>query len=432
MAVITPFRPLHYDPAVVGDIVQVVAPPYDVISDAYRDRLYQRSPYNVVRLILNPESDPYAAAARELAAWRRSGALVCDAAPAVCFYVENFRLPGGGMRERAGIMAAVRLEAFSSGRIRPHERTFARAKEDRMRLLRACRTNLSPIFGLYAGRPHALDPLRRIATQRRPDIDLRDDTDEQHRVWFITETPAIDAVAAALADAELVIADGHHRYETALTYRDELHAAGQRDPNAPHDAILMYLTSVSDPGLVILPTHRVLHQLPAGSPSDLPGRLRAWFRVQVFPRSAQAAFMNAVRAGHGRFGLVLRDHEDLMLASVEDEAGVAQRLAALAPAVRVLDVAMLDTVVLRGVVGIDCTAEAQAGRLSYTHDDASAFRAVEAGAAAAFLINPPSISEMLAVCEAGETMPEKSTYFFPKLLSGLVFRPLDPEPPSTQ
>ncbi len=424
MAVIKPFRPLRYDPAVVGDLAQVVAPPYDVISNAYRDQLYQRSPYNAVRLILNPASDPYAAAARELAAWRRSGALVCDAAPAVCFYVENFRLPDGSVRERAGIMAAVRLETFSSRRIRPHERTFARAKEDRMHLLRACGTNLSPIFGLYAGHPHALDPVRRIAAERRPDIDLRDDASERHRVWFVTEPTAIDAVAGALADAELVIADGHHRYETALAYRDERRAAGQQDPNAPHDSILMYLTSINDPGLVILPTHRVLQELSAGAPVDLAGRLRPWFRLQMFPRSAQAEFMTAVRVGHGRFGLVLRDHEDLILASIEDEAGVAQRLASLAPAVRALDVAMLDTVVLRGLVGIDCSAEAQAGRLTYTHDDGSAFQAVAAGAAAAFLINPPNISEVIAVCEAGETMPEKSTYFFPKLLSGLVFRSL--------
>jgi len=428
MAVIKPFRPLRYAPAVVGDLAQVVAPPYDVISATYRDRLYHRSPYNVVRVILNPASDPYAAAAGELAAWQRGGALVRDAAPAVCFYVENFRLPDGSARERAGIMAAVRLEAFSTGRIRPHERTFARAKEDRMRLLRACRTNLSPIFGLYAGRPHALDPARGIAAVRPPDIDLHDDAGERHRVWFVTETPAIDAIAAALADAELVIADGHHRYETALAYRDELHAAGQRDPEAPHDFILMYLTSINDPGLVILPTHRVLHQLPTGNLTDLTGRLRPWFRLQMFPPTAQPEFMTAVRAGHGRFGLVLRDHESFILASIADEAGVASCLASLAPAVRALDVAMLDTVVLRRLVGIDCTAEAQAGRLTYTHDESSALEAVAAGAAAAFLINPPSIAEVVAVCAAGETMPEKSTYFFPKLLSGLVFRPLGADP----
>ncbi len=186
MVMLRPFRVLRYDPQAVGELAAVVAPPYDVISDAYRDTLYARSEHNVVRLILNRDADRYAAAASLLRAWRETGILVQDAQAALCYYVEDFTLPDGTARQRAGIMAAVRLESFDTGNIRPHERTFARAKADRMSLLQACRTNLSPIFGLYADRHDALEPARRAAASRAADIDLRDDSGERHRLWLLT------------------------------------------------------------------------------------------------------------------------------------------------------------------------------------------------------------------------------------------------------
>ena len=425
MATVKPFRPLRYNAAAVGDLSTVVAPPYDVISDSYRDTLYARSPHNVVRLILNPAADRYGAAAAAWQEWRRSGVLVRDAQPALCYYVENFALPDGRQCERAGIIGAVRLETFQTGRIRPHERTFARHKEDRMKIMRACRANLSPIFGLYADKQTALDPAREVAASRAADIDLRDDAGERHRVWLLTDPRVISAITEALAPEEIVIADGHHRYETALAYRDQFHAEGQTDPEAPHNFIMMYLASMSDPGLVILPTHRVVTGALRVDAAEALSRLRRYFALQAFPSSARREFTAHVQAAHGRFGIALAGRDELLVATLADAAGIEPYVAPLAPSVRRLDVAVLDRVILRGLLDIDCTAAAQDGKLAYTHDDDSALDAVRDGGQAAFLINPPSMDEVLAVCVAGETMPEKSTYFYPKLLTGLVFHPLD-------
>jgi len=420
-----PFRPLRYDPATVGDLAAVVAPPYDVISDAERDALYARSEYNVVRLILNRDSDRYAAAATLLRRWRETGVLVQDGRAALCCYVEDFALPDGSMRQRAGIISAVRLESFDTGNIRPHERTFSRAKEDRMRLLQACHTNLSPIFGLYADRQDALEPARRVAASRKADIDLTDANGERHRVWWLTEASDVAAIRDALAAESVVIADGHHRYETALAYRDHLRAAGAVDPEAPHNFILMYLTSMSDPGLVVLPTHRVLVSGLQGDPGMVVERVRRHFRLTAFAAAARAEFKAALRQTPGRFGMVVAGSDQLFVAGVDDPASLDAYLSPLAPAVRRLDVTVLDRVILRGLLEVDCTQAAQAGRLTYTHDDDHAIDAVRRGAQVAFLINPPRMEDVVAVCAAGETMPEKSTYFFPKLLTGLVFHPLD-------
>jgi uncharacterized protein (DUF1015 family) len=428
MVMLRPFRPLRYHPAAVGDLAAVVAPPYDVVSEAYRDTLYARSEHNVIRLILNRDADRYTAAATLLRQWRATGVLVQDTQTALCYYVEDFTLPDGTARQRAGVMAAVRLESFDGGRIRPHERTFSRAKEDRLRLLQACRTNLSPIFGLYADKPDALEPARCVAARRTPDIDLRDDSGERHRLWLLTDPTEISAIGDALAAEAVVIADGHHRYETALAYRDQMRVAGAADPDDAHNFVLMYLTSMSDPGLVILPTHRVLVDGIAGDPASLPERLRRHFRLTAFAGSARHEFKAALRQTPGRFGVAVAGCDELFIAGVDDVGSLDPYLSQLASEVRRLDVTVLDRVILRGVLDVDCTQAAQAGRLTYTHDDDSALDAVRHGAQAAFLINPPRIEDVVAVCAAGETMPEKSTYFFPKLLTGLVFHALDYTP----
>jgi uncharacterized protein (DUF1015 family) len=427
MAELRPFRPLRYNPKLIGDLSAVVAPPYDVISPARRDALYERSPYNAVRLILNRSDDPYGAAAELLAAWRRSGVLVRDPRAALCYHVERFTLPTGQTYERQGVLGIVRLEPFHTGRIRPHERTFARHREDRMRILRACRTNLSPIFGLFADRMDALDPARAVAADRAPDVAIEDDTGVRHRVWFVTDAAAIRAVGRALVEETIFIADGHHRYETALAYADEHRREHGPADDAPHNFVLMYLTSMNDPGLVILPTHRLLSGVPGLHGPRVGEQLRRYFRVTPFPRTARDDFYAHLHesAEEVRLGVAFADSPELLVLAVEDFARLERFEADLAPAVRRLDVAVLDAVVLRGMLGIACAAATEAGQLTYTHDDAKALDAVTRGAQAAFLMNPPHIENVQAVCLAGETMPEKSTYFYPKLLTGLVFHPLD-------
>ncbi len=432
MAILRPFRPLRYNPAVVGDLSTVVAPPYDVISEAQRDVLYARSRHNVVRLILNRSADPYREAGELLRTWCRNGVLIREVPPALCYYVEQFQLPDGSPRQREGVIGIVRLEPFHTGRIRPHERTFARAKEDRMRLLRACHTNLSPIFGLFAGKMEALDPARRIAATHAADVSVRDSSDVQHQLWLLTQPDAIAAITDALREDTVFIADGHHRYETALAYSEDCRRQGATDDNAPHNFVLMYLTCMSHPGLVILPTHRVLAATGIES-REIVTRLRRHFRLAAFPRTARAEFWSCLRHAFQpvRLGVALAGSDELYVATLDDPAVMDQYAAELAPRVRRLDVTVLDTVILRGVLGIDCAAAAQEKRLTYTHDDDAAFSAVDGGAQVGFLMNPPRIDDVQAVCLAGQTMPEKSTYFFPKLLTGLVFHPLDDDGAAT-
>lgn len=427
MAVIRPFRALRYNLAVVPDLSAVVAPPYDVISAARRDALYDHSEYNAVRLILNRAPDPYAAAAEALQTWRRDGVLRRDPQPSLCYHVEDFVHPDGTAHRREGVIGAVRLEPFASGRIRPHERTFARHKEDRMRILRAVRANLSPIFGLFADQVTALDPARAVAATRAPDMALQDDMGVRHRAWLISDPTRIDAISGALAHQTIFIADGHHRYETALAYADECRAQGAIDAQAPHNFIMMYLASMSDPGLVILPTHRVVAGAASAQASAPVARLRQHFRLTPFVRGARDAFLACLRQHRddGGIGVVVAGSNEWYVATLADSTALDTHAAHLAPVVRRLDVAILDTVILRGLMGIDCTAAAQAGQLTYTHDDEDALRAIDAGAHAVFLMNAPRIEDVQAVCLAGETMPEKSTYFYPKLPTGLVFRPLE-------
>jgi len=424
VAILRPFRPLRYNPAVVTDLAAVVAPPYDVISPAQRDALYDRDPHNVVRLILNRSEDPYTDAAATLDTWRREQVLTQDAEPAIGYHVEHFSLPDGGRRTRTGILAAVRLEDLDSGVIRPHERTFARAKEDRLRLITACRTNLSAIFGMFDGQPDALDPLRGEALRRRPDIEVHDDMGVGHRLWLVREADVVAAVTNALLHTTIFIADGHHRYETALAYRERRRAEGSNDAEDPCNYVLMYLASTADPGLVILPTHRVLSGPSMPGAAAVVDRLRTHFDLETLPRQElHRRLLQGTRAR--QFGVVLAGQGDGLLASMRDEAALESHLRDLHPSVRSLDVAILDSAVLRGLLGIDCTAAAQQGRLTYTHDDAAAFAAVAADATAAFLMAPPRIDDVVTVCLAGQTMPQKSTYFFPKLLTGLVFHSLD-------
>jgi uncharacterized protein (DUF1015 family) len=416
-----PFRALHYDPAHVGALADVIAPPYDVIGPAQLDRLYDRSPYNVVRLILNRSADRYAAAASELADWRGRGMLVQDHEPGYYYYVQDFRLADGSAHQRSGVMAAVRLEPFTAGSILPHERTFASAKSDRLKLMNACHANLSPIFGVYPHGRDATAPLREFAAATSPWIDVADG-EERHRVWRITAPATIAQVTAALRDVTVFIADGHHRYETALTYRDQRRAAGDTSPDAAHNFLLMYLCAMDDPGLVILPTHRIWR---GALPADWLARIREHCEIEPVARAEVFARL-AAETRPGSLGVHHRDGTALLHLRAQDLGAVDRLLADVHPVVRHLDVSILDGFLLAGLLGIDGARAGQDGTLSFTHDDGEALASVDAGgAAAAFLLRSPRMSEVEAACRAGQTMPQKSTYFFPKLQTGLVFHLLD-------
>lgn len=430
MVILRPFRALHYNTEAVGDLAAVIAPPYDVIDDAHLERLYARHRHNVVRLILNREADRYSAAAAEYSGWRERKILVQDSDPCLYYYVQDFRLPDGSSHQREGLIAAVRLQAFSEGHIRPHERTFARAKEDRLKLVRACRANLSPLFGLYANRARALDPARELRAAQAPWLDVVDEFNERHRVWRVCDPASVTRIAAALQDGTIFIADGHHRYETSLNYREERAAAGGLDPASPVNFVLMYLASMDDPGLVILPTHRVIRRLPEGTAADLPGRLASQFDTEEFPCTGagqeSALRMLARETRPGCFLLRTSNPDRLLSLRLRDPAAVDEALKDTHPAVRRLDVSILDAFLLARLLNIDCGRAGQEGALTYTHSTERAFAAVaDEGAPAAFLLRATRTSEVEAVCMSGEVMPQKSTYFYPKLLSGLVFHSLE-------
>ncbi len=420
------FRPLRYSIQAIGGLSLVVAPPYDVISEAERDALYERSEWNSVRLILNRDDDRYGASAKLLKQWRDTAILQRENEPVLCYYIENFEV-GGVAYERTGLIGRVQLEAFAQGSIRPHEKTFARAKQDRMKVLQACRTNLSSIFGLVSASPDIFAPAREDALRRPPDMDLQQDNGWRHRVWLITAADVIDELARSFRSETVFIADGHHRYETALEYRELRRAGGEKDPEAGFNFVMMYLTSMHDPGLVVLPTHRVVRPGAGLDPQALLAQLCEHFDVRSF-RSFEADRFRAAlhQAPRGSaFGLAAAASDERLVVTLSDRALLDRYAGPIAPAVQRLDVTLLDAVVLRGLAGLDPAVAERSGHLVYMHDDAEALASVDRDGNTAFLLAPPRLEDVEAVCLSGETMPQKSTYFFPKLLTGLVFNPLD-------
>ncbi len=422
-----PFRALHYNPDVV-DMDTVLAPPYDVIDDAERDELYARSSHNAVRLILSKEADRYAAAGRDLAAWRRDGVLVRETSPNFYLYVQEFAMPDGSLRERSGVLASVRLEPFADGNIMPHERTFPKAKADRLKIMETCRTNLSPIFGIY---PSGDDRIAEICARARKDspwTDAGDNRGGRHRVWRIGAADDVAVLRDCYANTRVFIADGHHRYETALEYRDRRRAAGG-DEQAAYNYLLMYLCPMEESGLVILPTHR-LWCGPLGSSDEWLGKLEQAFSVEAVEVSNAKDLQTRLEAesAKGVLALRLRGHGGAYLLRPKDWGAIERALSEVPAVLRDLDVTVLDAFVFEQTLGVDYLEDTEAGRVVYTHEDDLAFSSVESGnAQAAFLLRAPKIEEVQSVCLAGEVMPQKSTYFHPKLQTGLVFHVLDDE-----
>jgi uncharacterized protein (DUF1015 family) len=397
MAVVRPLAALRYDPARVGDVGQVLAPPYDVITPAEQTELYARSPHNVIRLILPREADRGTAAARTLREWVGSGVLRPDPGPALYLYSQQFTLADGATRRRDGLLCRLRLEDFSSGVVRPHERTLPGPKADRLAILRATGANLSAIFGLYAG---SGEPLRELCGGARLGAPLID-VAGWHQLWRVTDAATIARVQAALADETIIIADGHHRYETALAYRDE------QPGNEAAQYVLAYLANMEEEGVVILPTHRLVRGPLGLQAGALEARLRQAFTVGAADGRRRPGEIDCVLPDrHLRLRATPRAHE---------------RLRDLPPVLRSLEVELLRRAILEPVLGVGAEA------LDFTHDDEEAIAAVASGrAAAALLVNPPSMAQVHEVCLAGEVMPEKSTYFYPKLATGLVFNLVGP------
>ena len=427
MAEVRPFRALRYDPA-VADPSLTIAPPYDVISPELQAQLYERDPHNIIRIEYGRErpddsesSNKYTRAAADLRAWREAGVLVLDAQPALYVYRQQFTW-GGQSYERTAYFGAVRLEEWDRGIIKPHEHTLSNPKADRMNLLRATRTQVSPVYSLY--RPRGGERIEWLPGD--PVIQCEADG-QRHRVERAAGAP-VEAFAAMIANADVYIADGHHRYETALAYRDEVRARSSSwTGEEPENFVLMALTPYDDPGLLVLPTHRLVH-LPSVS-ADALARVSRHFDAQpvdagdvdaAVARLADAGTRTAAFIAAGLPGgphlLTLRDRAAVEAMMPADGLAAWKRL----------DVNVLQYGILEAVFGIDDAALKAGGAISYEQSAASALEAVHSGdAQLAFLLNATPIAQVAAVADAGGRMPQKSTYFQPKLPTGLVLRPLD-------
>ncbi len=417
MTDVQPLRALHYDPAAVGDLANVTAPPYDVIDERQREELIARSPFNVVAVDLPVGGyDRYEAAREQFESWQLQGILVRDPEPALWAHVQDYTGPDGRRRQRRGFFCRVRIEGYGPGGVRPHERTHPGPKEDRLRLTRATRANISPIFSLYSDPEQAAWSALEPATSERPWAEVTDDGGTTHRVWRVTDAQAIAAVQAATREAELLIADGHHRYETMDAYAQEIGGEGD------HRFILMCLVALEDPGLTVFPTHRVVRDLDEARWRALEEALERDFEItdvaleELAPRDPEGALqMGYFDAREGRAKrLRLRDQ------TIADEA-----LKGHSEAYRRLDTAVLETLILKGALGLSDDDISHFHGMFYARDTDEAVEMVRSGGYdAAFVMRPTPVSQVREIAASGENMPPKSTYFFPKLLTGLLFNPL--------
>jgi uncharacterized protein (DUF1015 family) len=415
MAEIEPLRALRYDPGKTGGLQDVVAPPYDVIDAEQHAELAARSPYNIVRIDL-PEGgdDRYERAAQLWDQWRGEAVVVSEQAPTLWTLAQEYTGPDGRRRTRQGFFARVRVEPYGPGRIRPHERTHPGPKEDRLRLTRATRTNLSPIFSLYSDPSGAaFNAVQRAQTGWAQTVD---DDGTVNRLGRVDDPEAIATAVQTLRRGELLIADGHHRYETARVYADEIGGDG------PHRYVLMCLVALEDPGLTVFPTHRLVRGLTSQQHEELAGALRRDFAIAELDDPQQLA---PEPSGIVKLGYIDSHFRRPFMLTLKDPAIAEAALPDRAEPYRQLDTAVLEALILKGALGLSDHDIDELNGLGYARDFAQALESVQSGTYdAAFFMAPTPIQRVQEVAAAGESMPPKSTYFFPKVPTGLLFNPL--------
>jgi uncharacterized protein (DUF1015 family) len=443
MATILPFKGIMYNPDKLGDLAQVMTPPYDVISSDEQQAFYDRHPRNVIRLILGKSSgrdtaadNPHTRAAATYRRWLADGTLRQDPAPA--FYLTSVEFPfEAGRRTRMGLIARVGLEPFEKGIVLPHERTYSAVKTERLGLMKACHTNFSPIFSIYPDQGSVLASLQRTVAEIPPEMDFRDDRDHRHRLWRITDPGLHGRISAHMQALPIFIADGHHRYETALAYRDWA-AANLPGFTAQHPAnfIMMYLASMADPGLIILPTHRMLNRISPMAAAAFGERARKFFCVRFFPfdqenfAAVQTTFLNEL--GHATaqngIGALLKNRAEFLLLTLKPGVMGQYFGQEAPPELNALDVTVLTRVVLIELLGFAPADLDDKALIGYSSDAREALGAVLKGSCEASLIlNPTRMAQVRQIAEKGLVMPRKSTFFYPKVITGQVLNSLLPE-----
>jgi uncharacterized protein (DUF1015 family) len=418
MAEIRPFRGLRYS-ADAGPIESLTAPPYDVLSPADREQYASRSLHNVVHLTL-PEhkSDDrskyvrYARSAALLTEWRKDGTLALEDRPAIYRLTQSFSLPRhAGSYTRTSIIALIKVEPYENGVVLPHEQTFPKHKEDRLRILEATRSHLECIFGLYED-PNG-DVLSAIQSAAvGSEVVTRSDDGVHQHLEPILDEEVTQRVMALLSDKKVWIADGHHRYETALAFRQ---SQGEREGSIAEDYMLMALTSMSDPGLVLLPTHRIVSTVPGGPEQALAKLAQVFDITEHHSRNMEAHLAREQAEGRRAFGVALEGGRGYVLVPKDDQTLLGMIDTQDTPHLKGLDVTVLHRVILEKILGVQGL-----DNISYTRDPLEAVRSADEGQGIAFLMNPPTVDDMKTIALGGEKMPQKSTYYYPKILSGLV------------
>ena len=437
MAEIFPFRAFRYNPALV-EPANVLTQPYDKITPAMAEKYAAASPYNLIpvekgkaRAEDSPTDSVYTRAAKSLEEWIRARVIVQDAAPSFYAYFQEYTVPGTSERRtRKGFIAVGRIEDYSAGVIFRHEQTLSGPKADRLELLRNTQTHTGQLFMLYSDPASRVDDLLDKAAGTKPEVELRDEYDVVHKLWPIINTQTLESIRREMADKKLVIADGHHRYETALAYRDECRArAGRIDPMAPYEKVMMTLFNTAGKGLTILPTHRVVANVPNFSFAGFRGALDDAFDVQSFPfhgssdrPAAYQQFRLALARGQAQraIGAYAGDGAYYVLVP-RKEANLDALLQGVSPAQRRLDVVVLHRLILERGLKITQDAVKTEKNITYEREMDTAVGEVDAGRAQiCFLLNPVSVETVAEMAMGGEVLPQKSTDFFPKLMSGIT------------
>ncbi|MGN1059068.1 MAG: DUF1015 domain-containing protein [Clostridia bacterium] len=433
MAHIIPFKGMRFNTDKTGDLQLVTTPPYDIISPEEQEGFYQKHENSVIRLEFGKEfpedtenNNRYTRAAQDLKSWIDQQVLIFEEKPAVYLYEEVFTLKNGETKAFKGFMTLVELEEFSKKIVLPHEETLSKAKTDRFNLMDATHANFSPIYCLYIDEKQKLSPIIRDIAAKKPDISFTAADGILQNLWIVTDEAVIQAVQAGFADRQLFIADGHHRYETALNFRNKLRAENPADgPDALYNYVMMLLVDMDDPGLVVFPTHRMLKDLAHFDEEQVLAALSDTFRAEkIMTGSDAAADMEKALATAPKSDKVFAFYtgkDYFYLLTLTDKQAMSAAISGKSDAYLGLDVTVLHTLILQKVFGIDMENMANQKNLVYTKQAEEAVSSVRGGGfQCAFLLNATKVREIKDVSLANEKMPQKSTYFYPKIITGLV------------
>ena len=427
MAEIKPFKGMRYNTFLAGKIGELCCPPYDIISEEERLGYIAENEYNVIRLELPKEGeDVYKTAGEVLDMWRNTGVLVHEIKPAVYIYEEEFNAYNKRSSVK-GIIVRVKVEEFSKGVILPHEFTLSKAKADRFNLMKATNCNFSQIYALYMDEEHTtLKTIDRLS-DRKPDQKFTDSDHVTHKLWIITDEKVIEKLVNDFADRKLYIADGHHRYETALNYRNYCRENGISKEGDPQDYQMMYLVDMQHPGLVVFPTHRMVRDLESFDKDEVLKGCEEYFDIKKFTSVGNINSELSKQYKHGKkaFGFYCGKGEWYLLV-LKDIEVMADVLPDLSEASQQLDVSVLHSLILEKTMGIDKENMANQINLTYTKFFEEAIMKVDKGEfQCSFILNPTRVTEIRDVAAAGEKMPQKSTYFYPKMITGMVMNDLN-------